>query len=94
MGQAEEVRTPHNGFYYALGYTGWVGVVLFGLLQFAILRLLWQAFRCCGAVIGLAWWAMGFTVGLFGNFFETPFGAIPFYLLLGMSMAPALHKDR
>ena len=41
-----DVRTPHSVFYYALGYTGWVGVVLFGLLQLAIVKLLWRAFRC------------------------------------------------
>jgi hypothetical protein len=33
---------------------------------------------------------MGISMGFFGNFFESPFGAIPFYLLIGMSMAPAL----
>lgn len=90
LGQAAEIRTPHNGFYYALGYTGWVGVLLFGLLQFAIVRLLWRAYRGHGAVVGLVWWAMGISTGCFGNYFETPFGAIPFYLLVGMSMAPAL----
>jgi hypothetical protein len=39
-----EVRTPHSVFYYPLGYTGWVGVVLFAALQLTILRLLWQSF--------------------------------------------------
>ena len=29
LNQQGELRTPHNVFYYALGYTGWIGVVLF-----------------------------------------------------------------
>jgi hypothetical protein len=49
----EDVRTPHNAFYYALGYIGWVGVVLFGALQLAILRLLWRSFRATGELAGL-----------------------------------------
>ena len=40
-----EVRTPHSVFYYALGYTGWVGVAIFGALQLAIVT-------CSGAPIG------------------------------------------
>ena len=43
----------------ALGYTGWVGVVLFGALQFAILGLLWRAYRLTGQPAGLVWWVMG-----------------------------------
>jgi hypothetical protein len=90
MGQAADIRTPHNVFYYALGYTGWVGVALFGLLQLAILRVLWRAFRVGQQVIGVVWWAAGISTAFFSNFFETPFGAIPFYLLMGMAMAPGL----
>ena len=55
----EAIRTPHSVFYYALGYTGWVGVVLFGVLQFAIVRLLWRSYRLTGQAAGLAWWVMG-----------------------------------
>jgi O-Antigen ligase len=85
-----DIRTPHSVFYFALGYTGWVGVVLFGLLQLAILRLMWQSYRFGGEPAGLVWWVMGMAMALFQESFDTPFHAIPFYLQAGMTMAPAL----
>ena len=85
-----DVRTPHSVFYYALGYTGWVGVVLFGVLQFTILKLLWRAFRVSGQPAGVVFWVMGMSMACFEESFETPYRAIPFYLLVGMAMAPAL----
>ena len=87
-----EVRTPHSLFYYALGYTGWVGVALFGALQWAIVRLLWRAFRVSGQPAGIAWWVMGITMASFQEGLETPFHAIPFYLLVGLTIAPALRS--
>jgi hypothetical protein len=89
-GQAEEIRTPHSVFYYALGYTGWVGVVLFAILQFAILRLLWRSFRFTGQPAGVVFWVMGMAMASFEAGFDTPYKAIPFYLLVGMAMAPGL----
>ena len=86
----ETVRTPHSLFYYALGYTGWVGVALFCAVQLSILRLLWRAFRITKQPVGVAWWVMGLTMALFQEGLETPFHAIPFYLMAGMTMAPAL----
>jgi hypothetical protein len=86
----EDVRTPHNAFYYALGYTGWVGVVLFGVLQLAIVRLLWRSFRATGEPAGLVFWFAFMAMAGFEGSFETPYRAIPFYLLIGMTMAPGL----
>ena len=85
-----EVRTPHSVFYYALGYTGWVGVVLFAALQLTILRLLWQSFRLDGQPAGVAFWVMGMARAFFQAGFDTPYCAIPFYLMVGMAAAPAL----
>jgi hypothetical protein len=85
-----EVRTPHSIFFYALGYTGWVGVVLFALLHLAILRLLWRAFALTGQPVGIVWWILGMGRAFFEEGFETPFKAIPFYLLMGLCIAPAL----
>jgi O-antigen ligase len=85
-----EVRTPHSVFYYALGYTGWVGVVLFAALQLAILRLLWQSFRLDGQPVGVLFWVMGMAMASFEGGFDTPYRAIPFYLMVGMAAAPAL----
>jgi hypothetical protein len=93
VGQAVEIRTPHNVFFYALGYTGWIGVALFVVLQVAILRLLWRSYRRGGEPIGLIWWAAGLSMAFFSNYFETPFGAIPFYLLVGMGIAPGLRPE-
>ena len=44
LGEAvdEDVRTPHNFFYFALGYGGWIGVLVLVLLQ---LVLVWQLLR-------------------------------------------------
>ena len=69
-GYGEAIRTPHSVFYYALGYTGWVGVVVFSLFQFAIVRLLWRSYRLTGEAVGLAWWVLG--MGRF--FFEEGLG--------------------
>jgi len=87
-----DVRTPHSVFYYALGYTGWVGVVLFSLLQFTILRLLWRSFRVTRQPVGLVFWVLEMGMAFFEASFETPLKAIPFYLLVGMAIAPALQQ--
>lgn len=84
------LRTPHNIFFYALGYGGWIGVALFFLLQVSLARLLLRAYRVTGQPFGLVFWAMSLSLAFFGNFFETPFGAIPFYLLTGLAIAPVL----
>jgi hypothetical protein len=86
----EDDRTPHSVFYYALGYTGWVGVVLYGALQCAIIGLLWRSYRLGGTPAGLVFWVMAMVRVSFEEGFETPFKAIPFYLLWGMTMAAAL----
>ncbi|MDQ4144963.1 MAG: O-antigen ligase family protein, partial [Actinomycetota bacterium] len=83
------IRTPHNVFFYALGYSGWLGVVFFACFQIALGRLLWRA-RGASQLFGLAVFVMGLTISLFSNFFETPFNAISFYLLVGIAAAPAL----
>jgi hypothetical protein len=84
-----EIRTPHSVFYYALGYTGWAGVLLFAALQLAILRLLWQSFRFGGQPAGGVFWMMGMAMASFQPGFDTPYFAIPFYLMVGMA-APGL----
>lgn len=92
-GQAEDIRTPHNIFYFALGYTGWVGVALFGFLQLATVRLLWRSFRLTRQPVGLVWWAMGMSMAFVEVSFDTPYKAIPFYLLMGLSIAPGLQSQ-
>ncbi len=89
-----ELRTPHNMFLYALGYGGWLGVLFFAWFQGALAHLLWRAYRLAGQPFGFAIWLAIVSGALFGNVFETPYGAIPFYLLAGLSAAPALADSR
>lgn len=89
-----EIRTPHNVFYYALGYGGWIGVALFFSLQFAIVQLLWRSYKRSGQPFGLCYWGAALAAGFFGNFFESPFGAVPFYLLIGIASAAAVAPVR
>lgn len=88
------VRTPHNVFFFALAYSGWLGVLLFFGLQLALLQLLWRGYQVTGQTYGIALWVIGMVGGLFGNVFETPFGAIPYYLLIGAAASPAKLFDR
>ena len=84
------VRTPHSVFFYALGYGGWIGVVFFVLLQAACAALMWRAYRITGQSFGVAVWALSLLGAFFGNVLETPSGAIPFYLTLGLVVGPTL----
>lgn len=84
------IQTPHSVFFYALAFSGWLGVALFVFLQIAIGRLLWRAYRMTGQPFGFVCWAAWLTMSIFEPFFEAPYGAIPFFLLLGAASAPAL----
>jgi hypothetical protein len=86
----EFIQTPHNDFFYALGFSGWIGVVLFSLLQVELLRLLWRSYKITSQPFGLICWAALVSGSMFEDFFEAPFGAIPFYLLVGIALAPGL----
>ena len=88
------IQTPHNAFFYALAFSGWLGAALFALLQFEIARLLWRSYRTSGLAFGPVCWVALLTMSLFEDFFEAPFGAIPFFLLLGAAIAPALLAQR
>jgi O-antigen ligase len=86
QGLVFNLRTPHNAFIYALGHTGWIGVLIFAALQLALGRLLWRAYRLSRQPFGVCVWLMLLAKGIFENFFETPFNAIPFYLITGMAL--------
>jgi O-Antigen ligase len=85
----EFIRTPHNVFLYALGYTGWLGVALFVAFQAELGRLLWRAWKECHQPFGILFWIVTLVLACFTAFFETPYGAIPFYLTVGCAMAPS-----
>ena len=82
-----DVRSPHNVFFFNLGYAGWFGVALFFSFQATLALTMWRVWRHSGQAFGLVFWAATIVGALFGNFFETPFGAIPYYLIIGMCSA-------
>jgi hypothetical protein len=84
------VRTPHSIFMFVLGYSGWLGVLIFAALQAALGRTMWRTYRVTGEPFGFCLWVLAVAWGLFDPLFETPFGAIPMYMLMGLSMAPAI----
>lgn len=87
-----DLRTPHSIFYFCLGYGGVAGVAIFFSLQGALAWLLWSTYKLTGQAFGLALWASSLLSAFFGNSFETPFGAIPFYIIMGLAVAPAMQK--
>jgi O-Antigen ligase len=84
------LRTPHNTFFYALGYTGWIGVAVLFLFQAAIFHLLWKANHITKRPFGISFWVAIMAYGMFFPLGETPYGAIPFYLMIGWLAAPIL----
>jgi len=52
--------------------------------------LMWRAYRLTGQSFGMAAWAFALLGAFFGNVLETPAGAIPFYLTLGLVIGPTL----
>jgi hypothetical protein len=81
-----DIHSPHNFVIYSLYYTGAIGAGFFLLMLMSLfarvrhvvhtdLRLMLM-----GAVVAMV------MVGAVGNMFETPFAAIPFYLLVGVGI--------
>ncbi len=87
-----DIRTPHSVLYFALGYSGLIGVAIFLTLQACILRLLWLSYKVTGQAYGIAYWSCVLISAFFGNLFETPAGAIPLYILGGLCIAPVFAK--
>lgn len=87
-------RSPHCILYFALGYSGIVGVVLFLWLEVAIARVLWQSFKVTGQPFGIVFYIYHIVHALFGNSIETPQAGIYFYLVLGLILAPTVTRGR
>ena len=88
------IQTPHNDFFYLLAFSGWVGVALFAWFQVELLRLLVRTCGINGQPFGLVSWAAFLAGSMFEPFFEGPMGAIPFYLLIGIALAPGITASR
>lgn len=82
----EDIRTPHNYVIYLIFYTGAIGLALFHLLLLGLLsRALSVPNRNFRAmIVGLI--LLTCMMALVGNLFETPFAAIPFFLLIGVML--------
>lgn len=91
--KGEFIQTPHNAFFYALGYTGWLGVVLFFWFLAEIFRLLLAVPNIQLRHFGVAAFAVFFTISMFTAVFEAPYGAIPFYLIAGLAVAPSFSRQ-
>ncbi|MBI3466083.1 MAG: O-antigen ligase family protein [Planctomycetes bacterium] len=90
---AKRLRTPHNAFMHALGYTGWAGVAVFAGLQFSLACLLWRSYRLTGQAFGICVWLLVIIRSNFDIFFESPYFAIPFYLLAGLAAGSGAVAD-
>jgi hypothetical protein len=90
---AQGTRSPHSIFYFALSYSGIVGVTIFFWLEFTILRLLYRVYKVTGQTYGLAYFIYQFVGAFFGNFLETPSGII-FYTTVGLCIGPMLLQLR
>lgn len=81
----EDVHTPHSVFFFALDHTGWSGVVAFLAVVVSLVALAARASRRYSSfALGLV--VSGVVAGMFSNFFATPFGAIPYFALVGMTI--------
>jgi len=91
---SSDTRSPHNIGLYALGYSGWIGLIIFLAFQTSLMILGWKTYKATGQAWALAFWISGLINAFFGNSFETPMGAIPFYLVLRLAFGPALSWNR
>ena len=84
------VRTPHNIAVFCLAYGGWIGVIIFYTFYVILGLTCLRSFLTTGDPFGCCFW-VGYTVWApFDNLMESPYGAIPFYLLCGIYLAPLL----
>lgn len=86
-----DVRTPHNAWLFMMAYGGIVLVVIYIWFLIAVTCALIRRGKLAVRFgIPLVWGTVA--SASFGNTLETPFGAIPLYLLIGILMA--LRDDR
>jgi hypothetical protein len=93
LGYDSSIRTPHNFSVFLLAYTGITGLSLYGLVVIAFVI---EVVRCQASLVKTAIMIGGVAVvvmALSGNLFETPFGAVPTYLTMGMLLQQARMQD-
>ena len=94
QGYGHDLRTPHNFAVYLLGYTGLIGCALYlgliGAILLAILECPVSAAKDAALASGLSVIVMAVS----GNVLETPIGAVPTYLILGMLISMGQRQFR
>jgi hypothetical protein len=88
----QELRTPHNFIIYSLYYTGAVGLTIFCLFILALLLATQKVREPALRALLLAQILIMCLMAAVGNMFETPFNAIPFYLIAGIGLG--LNQNR
>lgn len=89
-----EIRTPHNIFFFVLGYSGWIGTALFLAAQASLFAILWRCYRLTRQAWGLAFFAASLGSAFVGNSLEAPMGAISYYLILGIVIGSVLGRNQ
>jgi hypothetical protein len=92
--EKQGTRSPHNILYFAYAYSGFLGMALFIWLEASLFYVLWRVYKLTGQTYGFIFLAYHIVQALFGNTIETPQGGISIYLLVGMTIAPAITQLR
>lgn len=85
----QEITTPHCFVIYALYYTGGIGVILYLLLFIFLIESTKRVNHKAIRLFMLASIANTMIEASVGNFLETPFGAVRFFLLTGICLGLA-----
>jgi hypothetical protein len=67
-------------------------VVIFFGFQAVVGLTMYRAWAATGQPFGLVFWLGGMLGAMFGDFFEAPQGAIPYYLTIGMVAADLVRR--
>jgi hypothetical protein len=87
----QEIYTPHNFTFYALYYTGAIGLGVFCFMLFALFLASRKIAEPSIRALQTGHVLMMVIVAAVGNMFETPIAAIPFYLLSGIMIGLPLY---
>jgi hypothetical protein len=82
----QELHTPHNFVIYCIYYTGAIGCVIFAFFLLTLFLAARQVQDSSLRALLLSSVLSVMMVAAVGNLYETPAGAIPFYLLFGLAI--------
>lgn len=92
------LRYPHNSYVSVIGFTGFLGLGWFLLLQITLIKYAWNQRKNDLQSTLVKWYpflSIGFSVGtFFGTAFEAPFHSFIYYLLSGIMTGIVYTKTR